>query len=40
MKARKATIKQIEILDYNYPEISLRATVTAGTYIRSIASDM
>lgn len=40
MKSRIATITQIEILEYNYPEIMIKATVTAGTYIRSIASDM
>lgn len=40
MKSRKATVKCIEILSYAYPELKIRATVTAGTYIRSIASDM
>jgi len=40
MKKRKATIFEIEILSYNYPEITIRAKVSAGTYIRSIAFDL
>ncbi|MDA7494853.1 tRNA pseudouridine(55) synthase TruB [Candidatus Gracilibacteria bacterium] len=40
MKTRKATIHEIEILSYNYPSVTIRAKVTAGTYIRSIAYDL
>ncbi len=40
IKARKSTIYSIEILDYNYPKINIRAEVSAGTYIRSIAFDL
>jgi tRNA U55 pseudouridine synthase TruB len=40
MKKRKATIFEIKILSYNYPEITIRAKVSAGTYIRSIAFDL
>lgn len=40
IKARRSTIYSIEILDYNYPKINIRAEVSAGTYIRSIASDL
>lgn len=40
MKKRKAHIFEIEILSYNYPELTLRAKVSAGTYIRSIAFDL
>lgn len=40
MKKRKATIYSIELLDYSYPELKLRAKVSAWTYIRSIAYDM
>jgi len=40
MKKRKTTIFEIEIIDYNYPKLSLKAKVGAGTYIRSIASDL
>lgn len=40
MKSREVEIKKIELLDYNYPEASFRATVSAWTYIRSIAFDL
>jgi tRNA U55 pseudouridine synthase TruB len=40
MKKRKATIFEIEILSYTYPEITIRAKVSAGTYIRSIAFEL
>lgn len=40
MKLRKATVSKIEILSYEYPSVTLRATVSAGTYIRSIANDL
>ena len=40
MKSRKTTIFSIEILDYNYPSLTLKAEVSAWTYIRSIASDL
>jgi tRNA pseudouridine55 synthase len=40
MKTREVTIFNIEILSYNYPSISLKAEVSAWTYIRSIASDL
>ncbi len=40
MKARSSTIYEIEILEYEYPEVFLRAKVSAGTYVRSIAHDL
>jgi len=40
MKSRKATIYSIEVLSYDYPKVSIRAEVSAWTYIRSIASDL
>jgi len=40
MKTREITIFNIEVLDYNYPSLSIKAKVSAGTYIRSIASDL
>lgn len=40
MKSRKCTINKIELLDFNYPEASFKASVTAWTYIRSIAFDL
>ena len=40
MKVRKATIHSIEILSFEYPNIELKISVSAGTYIRSIANDL
>lgn len=40
MKSREVTIKEIELLDFNYPSARFRALVSAGTYIRSIAYDL
>jgi tRNA pseudouridine55 synthase len=40
MKSREVEIFDIEILSYNYPEVFLRARVSSGTYIRSIAYDL
>lgn len=40
MKTRAVTIYEIELLALNYPVATLRAKVSAGTYIRSIAFDL
>lgn len=40
IKPKKVTIHKIEILSYTYPELKLRASVSSGTYVRSIASDL
>lgn len=40
LKSRWVEIFSIEILDYNYPELFLKASVSAWTYIRSIANDL
>lgn len=40
MKSREITIHNIEILDYNYPKLTLRAFVSSWTYIRTIAWDL
>jgi tRNA U55 pseudouridine synthase TruB len=40
MKTRVITIHKIEILSYSYPDLVLKATVSAGSYIRSIAVDL
>ena len=40
MKSREITIFNIEIIDYKYPELSLKADVSSWTYIRSIAMDL
>jgi len=37
---RQVTIYSIELLDYNYPNIHLRAHVGSGTYIRTLAEDI
>ncbi len=40
MKTRPVTISEIEILGFCYPRLQLRVSVSAGTYIRSIAKDL
>ena len=40
MKSREIEIFEHEILEYNYPELKLRARVSAGSYIRTIAWDL
>ena len=40
MKSRKAHIASWRILDYNFPQLEIELTVSAGTYIRSIAHDL
>src|SRR5574341_1370946 len=37
---RKVSIKRMEIIDLNLPEILLRISCSKGTYIRSIANEM
>ena len=37
---RKVTIYEIEILEYNYPVLKIRAKVSSGTYIRTLAEDI
>ena len=39
LKSRSSTIYAIKILKFHFPFFSLQATVSAGTYIRSIAHD-
>jgi tRNA pseudouridine55 synthase len=36
----RVTIHEIELVDYQPPELSFRAAVSAGTYIRAIARDL
>ncbi len=38
--SRKVKIYDIEILDYNYPELTIRCFVSSGTYIRTLAEDI
>lgn len=40
MKIRNTTIFEIEVLEFSYPQVTIRAKVAAGTYIRSIAFDL
>jgi len=40
MPERKVEIFELEILSYKYPVLSLRAHVSSGTYIRSLAEDI
>ncbi len=40
LKSREVTIFNMEIIDFSYPVLHLKAKVSAGTYIRSIASDL
>ncbi len=37
---RQVTIYSLELLDYSYPEIRIRAHVGSGTYIRTLAEDI
>ena len=40
MKERNVEIKEIEILNYNYPFLKVRVVCGKGTYIRSLARDI
>ena len=40
LKPRKVEIKEIEILDYKYPDLKLRVITGKGVYIRSLARDL
>ena len=37
---RQVTIYALELIDYNYPDVRVRAHVSSGTYIRSLAEDI
>ena len=39
-KPRNVTIRSIDLLDYDWPQVRFRTTVSKGTYIRSIARDL
>lgn len=40
MPTREVEIYDIEILDYNYPELRIRCHVSSGTYIRTLGEDI
>lgn len=37
---RQVTIFSLELIDYNYPELTIQTHVSSGTYIRSLAVDI
>lgn len=39
-RSKKVNIKNIEIIAYKYPFLTLRVTVSGGTYIRQLAEDI
>ena len=40
MPVRTVTIHSLELLSYSYPEVRVRAHVSSGTYIRTLAEDI
>lgn len=40
LKKRKVCIYNIEVLNFSYPDLTIKAKVSAWTYIRSIAYDL
>lgn len=40
LQSREVEIFNIQIIEYNYPKLKLKAEVSAWTYIRSIANDL
>ena len=40
LPSRKVEIYSIDILNYNYPELTLRVHCSSGTYIRTLAEDI
>ncbi|MFO7828601.1 MAG: tRNA pseudouridine(55) synthase TruB [Bacteroidales bacterium] len=40
MKSNRVTISEIELLDYDLPNITFRVVCSKGTYIRSLARDI
>ena len=37
---RQVTVHALELIDYTYPDVRVRAHVSSGTYIRSLAEDI
>ncbi|MEP6710510.1 MAG: tRNA pseudouridine(55) synthase TruB [Candidatus Saccharibacteria bacterium] len=37
---RQVTIHSLELIDYSYPELKVRAHVSSGTYIRTLGEDI
>lgn len=40
MPPRQVTIYDLQLLDYSYPEVKMRAHVSSGTYIRTLGEDL
>lgn len=40
MPERHVTVYSLELLDYSYPEVKIRAHVSSGTYIRTLVGDI
>ena len=40
MPSRKVNVYKLEIIDYTYPILNVRAHVSSGTYIRTLAEDI
>ncbi len=40
MPERKVTVYSLDLIDYSYPNLKIRANVSSGTYIRTLAEDM
>jgi tRNA pseudouridine55 synthase len=40
IEPRKVNVSSLQIIDYNYPQLTLKADVSSGTYIRSLGEDL
>lgn len=40
IEPREIKIYRIELIDYKYPKLAIRASVSSGTYIRSLGEDI
>ena len=40
MPARTVTVYSLELVEYSYPVVKIRAHVSSGTYIRTLAEDI
>lgn len=40
LEPRQVTISDLALLDYAYPDVRLRADVSSGTYVRTLAEDI
>ncbi|MGB3945342.1 MAG: hypothetical protein WBK76_00680, partial [Candidatus Saccharimonadales bacterium] len=38
--SRQVTVYSLDLLKYEYPQVSIRTRVSSGTYIRSLAQDI